>query len=352
MSDDEDYYDEFEEDIFWIEEPDPEIADDLAATANYDAIFFEDPSLEVEDYFSDWDDQSDDYYDEDPTAIRLQRVMGLWPNKHSITEIKDLLSAKKKITRPSQEEPTPRVPKESLPKTDIASFQGTVWKTPNDTPPRTLYEPGNGEKVALLKNWREVFRSSHPAIGRLRMRKVGSSNMAPPRAPVVTEKTDSPDDTSAASSLDVGSDGFSKTTTPPEASLSPPLTAHSHGVIKSPSDLPISPKMLEHEYPIENHESYDDPVGITTETSDMLYATQEQDSYSKKPNSIAAAPARTRKRKASDALDQPEGQNQSTTRSKRIAAKKVGGTADPPPTASHPVRRSTRNKAKKQPERS
>ena len=26
MSDDEEYYDEYDEDIFWIEEPDPEIA--------------------------------------------------------------------------------------------------------------------------------------------------------------------------------------------------------------------------------------------------------------------------------------------------------------------------------------
>lgn len=32
MSDDEEYYDEYDEDIFWIEEPDPEIAVSLNTT--------------------------------------------------------------------------------------------------------------------------------------------------------------------------------------------------------------------------------------------------------------------------------------------------------------------------------
>ncbi|KOC08801.1 hypothetical protein AFLA70_180g002200 [Aspergillus flavus AF70] len=349
MSDDEEYYDEYDEDIFWIEEPDPEIADDLAATAVYDALFFEDPSLEVEEYFSDWDDQSDDYYDEDATAVRRQRAMGLWPNKYNIKEINDILTAKQKLSAPDGP-----IPKETLPETDIASFQGTVWKTPHDdNPPRKLYEPGDGEKVALLKNWREVFRSSHPAIGRVRMRKVGS-DMAPPRVPVVTKRADTgSDDTSTASSLDslretdAGSDGFSKTTTPAESSLSPPLTVHSHRVIKSASDLPVNSKMLEHEFPIEAPETYDDPMGMEPESSDLQTAPmQEHESSPKKPNSVTAPSTRTRKRKASDALDQPDAdKNHTTTRSKRIASKKVGGTADAP-AASGPVRRSTRNKAK------
>ncbi|KAB8233148.1 uncharacterized protein BDW43DRAFT_95280 [Aspergillus alliaceus] len=346
MSDDEDYYDEYEEDIFWIEEPEPEIADDLAATANYDAIFFEDPSLEVEEYFSDWDDHSDDYYDEDPTAVRRQRAMGLWPNKQSIKELNGLLSPKHKL-------PTQEGPKLPLQKTDTASFQGTVWRTPNDTPLCKLYEPGDGEKVALLKNWREVFRSSHPAIGRMRMRKLDPSDMAPPLTRMVARKTDSSDDTSAASSLenlretDIGSDACSKSTTPLESWLSPPLTVHSHRVIKSSSDMPVNSKMLEHEYPIEDDEAYDDPMGMAAESDILDATTEEQDTSSKKPNSSAVPPTRTRKRKASDALDQAESHKGQTTRSKRVASKKVGDTADPPPEASGPVRRSARNRATK-----
>ncbi|KAE8377192.1 hypothetical protein BDV26DRAFT_264075 [Aspergillus bertholletiae] len=247
------------------------------------------------------------------------------------------------------------VPANKLPETDITSFQGTVWKTDHDdSPPRKLYEPGDGEKVALLKNWREVFRSSHPAIGRVRIRKV-SSDMAPPRAPVFTKKADvSSDDTSTVSSLenlretDGGSDGFSKTTTPIESSLSPPLMVHSHRVIKSASDLPVNSKMLEHEFPIEAPEKYDDPMGMEPESSDLQSTTmQEQESSPKKSNSVTAPSAKTRKRKASDALDQTGADNnQTTTRSKRITSKKVGETAEPP-AASAPVRRSTRNKARK-----
>lgn len=276
--------------------------------------------------------------------------MGLWPNKYNIKELNDIITAKKNLS--GQNGP---IPKTTLPETDITSFQGTVWKTPHDdNPPRKLYEPGDGEKVALLKNWREVFRSSHPAIGRVRMRKVGS-DMAPPRVPVVTKRADtSSDDMSTASSLeslrdtDVGSDGFSKTTTPAEPSLSPPLTVHSHRVIKSASDLPVNSKMLEHEFPIEAPEVYDDSMGIELESSELQSATmQEQESSPKKPKSVTAPSTRTRKRKASDALDQPDGdKNQTTTRSKRIASKKVGEAADPP-AASGPTRRSTRNKAKK-----
>ncbi|EAU33119.1 predicted protein [Aspergillus terreus NIH2624] len=80
MSDDE-FYEEYDDEYFWIEEPDPTVADDLAATATYDALFFDDPSLDVEDFYSDWDELSDDYYDEDSTAARRQRVMAKWPNK-------------------------------------------------------------------------------------------------------------------------------------------------------------------------------------------------------------------------------------------------------------------------------
>jgi hypothetical protein len=278
--------------------------------------------------------------------------MGLWPNKYNIKELNNILLA--------NSEDNPQLPNGSNPTKNLASsFTGTVWKTPtDDTPPRKLYEPGDGEKVALLKNWREVFRSLHPGVGRLRMmRKVGdSSDMAPPRG---ARKMDtSSDDTSAASSLEnlretgVGSDG-SKTTTPVEESLSPPLAVHSSRMVESASDLPVNSKMLEHEFPIEGHESYDDPMGMVTEESEMRsIATKVQHSSPKKTKS-SAQPARTRKRKASDALDQPDSDKSQDTaeatsrpRSKKITSKKVGETADPPPAPSGSVRRSARNKAK------
>jgi hypothetical protein len=46
--------------------------------------------------------------------------------------------------------------------TDTASFKGILWKDSNNTEKKPeLYEPGQGEKVALLKDWREVFKTSH-----------------------------------------------------------------------------------------------------------------------------------------------------------------------------------------------
>ncbi|KAF7589954.1 hypothetical protein BBP40_003493 [Aspergillus hancockii] len=341
MSDDEDYYDEYDEDIFWIEEPDPEIADDLAATANNDAILWEDPSLEVEEYFSDWDDQSDDYYDEDPTVIRRQRAMGLWPNKqHNI-----------KNTTPHHHNHHLIQPKETpihkLPNGTIAippSFAGTVWKTAtDDTPPRKLYEPGDGEKVALLKNWREVFRSSYPGVGRLRMiRKVGgASDMGLPRGARKVDAAVSSDETSAASSLenlretDGGGSDVSKNTTPGEEELEP--LVHSRRVVKRAADLPVNSKMLEREYPVEGYESYDDPMGMVTEESEVPATVTEVRHSSPKKTNSAAQPGRTRKRKAED-ISKP--------RSKRVASKKVGETAEQAPASSGPVRRSTRNKAK------
>jgi hypothetical protein len=49
-----------------------------------------------------------------------------------------------------------------------------VWKTPaldRDQDVAVLYEPHTGEKVALLENWREVFKFSQPALDKSRLKK-------------------------------------------------------------------------------------------------------------------------------------------------------------------------------------
>lgn len=46
---------------------------------------------------------------------------------------------------------------------DASSFKGVVWKkSDNSVKKAGLYEPGIGEKVALLRNWREIFKESQP----------------------------------------------------------------------------------------------------------------------------------------------------------------------------------------------
>lgn len=122
---------------------------------------------------------------------------------------------------------------------DPASFQSVVWK-PSDygREPVPLHPPGEGEKVALLKNWREVFRNSNPAIGRPARFKLASSSFAPSRSrnhlaagrsgvvDDLKQREDSSDQTSRVSSLenlrdnDAVDSGDASNTTPPK-SVSP-----------------------------------------------------------------------------------------------------------------------------------
>lgn len=46
---------------------------------------------------------------------------------------------------------------------DPTSFRSVVWRRPShENIKPELHQPGDGEKVALLKNWREIFKTSQP----------------------------------------------------------------------------------------------------------------------------------------------------------------------------------------------
>ncbi|RJE18881.1 hypothetical protein PHISCL_08782 [Aspergillus sclerotialis] len=164
MSDDEEYYDEYYEEI-WIEEPEPGIADDLAKTAHHDPVFIDDPSYyEVADYCSDWDELTDDYFDDEPTILKRQRLMGLegaGDTPGDPGEVNDNTN-----TQINQKQKQKQKPSNFL---DPSSFQSVIWK-PADydakNKPGKLHPAGEGEKVALLKNWREIFKQSNPALDR------------------------------------------------------------------------------------------------------------------------------------------------------------------------------------------
>jgi hypothetical protein len=192
MSDDEEYY-EFEEDFMYEDlvpdmvvssnsitmrvftnttaqtntnHPDtnPSSQDDLAASSYYEAALYEDPGIDVEDYFSDWDYYSDDYYDDDRTAEQSAE-------RKKRTEI---AASAKRRTKGTTLKPTTTIPTKSPLSPDLASFQGVVWKTPaldRDQDVAILYEPDTGEKVALLENWREIFKFSQPALDKSRLRR-------------------------------------------------------------------------------------------------------------------------------------------------------------------------------------
>jgi hypothetical protein len=186
----------------------PHLQDELAQTSYYEAALFEDQGIEAEDYYSDWEYYTDDYYDEDPT-VKLGPVA------------KDTDTKTHRANRASK-------PKSSL-KPDITSFQGVVWKTSSLEKDQDIavqiYEPGAGEQVALLKNWREIFKSVQPALDKSRLRKRKAQEVPEPdpaladdELPCEDDQDDSSDEMSDIVSLDNttenGDAGDASNTTP------------------------------------------------------------------------------------------------------------------------------------------
>ncbi|RHZ61347.1 uncharacterized protein CDV56_108553 [Aspergillus thermomutatus] len=352
MSDDE-WLDEYDdEDVLWIEEPDPTIADDLAEAATYDVLYFDDPSLDVEDVYSDWDELSDDYYDDDSTVEKRRRLLNLVKNTGYAGEIPEDIQRQglqQQKTLVHRLHRGGAVAESPASKTDHASFQAVVWKSSDDEKDTvTLYEPGDGEKVALLKNWREVFRNSHPANDRLRLRKLGHlkvdkehsrSRLIGALLQRESQKEDSSDCTSGVSSLenlretDAASEN-SLTSTPPESVSSTPL--HRINAMEAITGVPVVPEFNDLKCPPEDSEMDD----ITTKRVEA----EPTDSAG---NGSSLSSGKHRKRKASDlAEDHPDTSMDASKRSKseskvlNTAGKKgIAATA-----SSGPVRRSTRQK--------
>ena len=145
----------------------------MVETATYSPVPIDDPCLDIVESFSDWEYYSDDYYDDEPTILRRRRrgESTLKGAGYTNTQNNGLPRRKKRLLFPTDD-----IPKLSLgaPLTDsvAATFKGVVWKKPGDfeTKPK-LYEPGDGEEVALLKNWREIFKPSHHKYDHMRLAK-------------------------------------------------------------------------------------------------------------------------------------------------------------------------------------
>lgn len=123
--------------------------DELAENAVHSPIMVEDPSLETVDTYSDWEYYSDDYYDDDPTITTKHETNGERRNKRrKLSSIENVpnLSLGSSIVDPS---------------TSMAnSFRGVLWRVPVKTDDQIeLYEPGKGEQVALLSDWRKLFQT-------------------------------------------------------------------------------------------------------------------------------------------------------------------------------------------------
>jgi len=176
-----------------------------------------------------------------------------------------------------------------------------VWKTPaldRDQDVAILYEPDTGDKVALLENWREVFKSSQPALdkSRLKRRRVEES-----KTPDEADNEMSEDDADEPDSSDEMSDGVS-------------LDA--------------------------------DASGSGVDAGDASNTTPDPEPDSARGMKLASPPKvvipvkRGCKRKAAAQKEDP-GEDTAPPRSKRVESRKGGGSKGSP---AAPVRRSTRQK--------
>lgn len=268
--------------------------DELAASSYYEAALWEDPKADVEDYLSDWEYYSDDYYDDDST-VKQHATVAKQIDATSTTRRTQSSARTNRVSRP----------RSSL-MPDIASFQGVIWRTPSMDDDLDLavqiYQPGNGDKVALLENWREIFKSAQPALdkSRLRERRV---RHAPPVEPGFADD-EFPCDDDEEDSSDEMSDGPS----------------------------------------IDNMTEKDDAGDASNTTPELEPSPKEV------PTSVDLAPAkRGRKRKAEvpppeePSKDNPGG-DVTRPRTKRVASAKGVGKVAGPDKVSEPVRRSARQK--------
>ncbi|KAL2868518.1 uncharacterized protein BJX67DRAFT_349702 [Aspergillus lucknowensis] len=307
--------------------------DDLAATATYDPILPEDPSLETADFYSDWEELSDDYYDEDPTATRRLRAMGILPIKETFHVDEPPATKRRKVSDHYV--------------TDMTSFQGIAWRHPTDeTDVVEIYAPGEGEKVSLLKNWREVFRNAKPAIGPLRSRKPSAKPLEMTLVGEGEPDLDVPPLVEDTSENEV--DGADPRSAKPLCAN----TFHPQVVVDSPSNLPVHLKKIGPERISQNGAEHDLQSAEEEDQAPTVNGTTNGTSAEDKTkHSAVAAPRRGRKRKASvsidEQLDQPGNTSNAETQPKlkRVAPSKSQASKPPPaPASSAAVRRSARHK--------
>lgn len=247
----------------------------------------------MEDYFSDWEYYSDDYHDDDPT-------------------VKTTAPPAQKKARRAQAQAkgtTNRVAgQKSSVIPDITSFQGVIWKTPSLDPYQDVavfYEP-IGNKVALLKDWREVFKSAQPALDKSRLRKRKSRDQ------------EAAEDTEAENEVSFADDEF-------------PCDGDGDQVDSSMSDIASMDNM--------------------SETGDAGEASNTTPEFTQSPKEApTSTPAkRGRKRKAEVPADEAVNDNPGTdsprtSRSKRVASKKGDGEGSLSGASTAPTRRSARQK--------
>ncbi|KAL8733249.1 MAG: hypothetical protein Q9166_002266 [cf. Caloplaca sp. 2 TL-2023] len=151
-------FDDDDDDDFWIEDPYAE-ADDLAEhTMQSPVLINYDPTLDIEGDWEDWDDWSGvdgDFFDfEEPK--RKRRKLDDTGNREDLSSIKHQkreLPSMKDLPELSLGEPMSSDEDKSLQHPSIVK-----WKVRGNSPKLPILEPGQEEKVCILKDWKERFK--------------------------------------------------------------------------------------------------------------------------------------------------------------------------------------------------
>ncbi|SLM34799.1 hypothetical protein LPUS_03749 [Lasallia pustulata] len=169
MSDDDEYYDD--DDYFYIDDGPVAEADDLAEHTMHSPVWREHASDDTAEYWSDWAYYTDDYYDQGSPKRQRQRVAG-----QGITEAKDKDSKGTHVGKRRRKLlPIKDIPELSLGESldsdtekSVAAIPTVIWrlKEAHDPIEYPIVTEGEGEKVALLKDWREkVLVATKPGLG-------------------------------------------------------------------------------------------------------------------------------------------------------------------------------------------
>ncbi|KZF23027.1 hypothetical protein L228DRAFT_268391 [Xylona heveae TC161] len=157
MSDEEDYYGDDDEYIYYDDEP-LDVVDDLAEHTMHSPVWQEDPRYETLDYFSDWDYYSDDFYDEDSSLrkpnVQLTTASNLAEGIQPLTVFNSKKGTRQRINTRHQNK---RGTNPKISQKHQQWYPKVVWKSRPVLHKPPLIDPSDAETVALFENWRETF---------------------------------------------------------------------------------------------------------------------------------------------------------------------------------------------------
>jgi hypothetical protein len=158
---------------FWDDAASQDVADDLAEHTMPSPVYLEDPAYEMMGGYSDWEYYSDDYYDDDPDLLKNNPQAGSPPTSLKSWYGQANANKAQKRRRKRKLVDTEEIPSLSLGGPGLVEIVqnigqniiGTTWKV--DKPDsEELYQQGEARRVALLKDWRNIFRESQPKSDR------------------------------------------------------------------------------------------------------------------------------------------------------------------------------------------